>query len=128
MLLNFGSPGRPRSSDPRINSPLLYQLSYWGIKLSCLYYIVNNHYCQQKSWSPMTDSNCRCSCSQSKCHTRLGESEFIFLLYGSAVRNRTFYSPALDTARSARVTLLFGRGSWIRTNDHGVKVRCFRPV
>ena len=25
-----GSPGRTRTSDPAINSRLLYQLSYWG--------------------------------------------------------------------------------------------------
>ena len=29
----IGSPGWARSSDQQINSLLLYQLSYWGIKL-----------------------------------------------------------------------------------------------
>ena len=30
--VNFGSPSRTRTSDPMINSHLLYQLSYWGIQ------------------------------------------------------------------------------------------------
>ena len=29
-LANAGSPSRTRTSDPLINSQLLYQLSYWG--------------------------------------------------------------------------------------------------
>jgi hypothetical protein len=29
--LNFGSPARTRTTDPVINSHLLYRLSYWGI-------------------------------------------------------------------------------------------------
>ena len=29
-----GSPSRTRTSDPMINSHLLYQLSYWGTKIA----------------------------------------------------------------------------------------------
>src|SRR5260363_46543 len=31
ILIHLGSPSRTRTYDPRINSPLLYQLSYRGI-------------------------------------------------------------------------------------------------
>ena len=45
-FLEFGSPGRARTSDPMINSHLLYQLSYRGIR-PCMVLMhprrVNNH-------------------------------------------------------------------------------------
>ena len=31
----LGSPGLVRTADPRINSALLYPLSYWGINVIC---------------------------------------------------------------------------------------------
>ena len=34
-----GSPSWARTSDKRINSPVLYQLSYWGIALSEVPYV-----------------------------------------------------------------------------------------
>ena len=30
-LFLFGSPARTRTTDPMVNSHLLYRLSYWGI-------------------------------------------------------------------------------------------------
>ena len=32
-MLEAGSPSRTRTSDPMINSHLLYQLSYWGTQI-----------------------------------------------------------------------------------------------
>ena len=32
LALQYGSPTWARTTDTRINSPLLYQLSYWGIE------------------------------------------------------------------------------------------------
>lgn len=40
--LKLGWPGRDRTRDPRINSALLYRLSYWPIKIN---YITNVIYC-----------------------------------------------------------------------------------
>ena len=47
-----GAFGRNRTSDTRIFSPLLYQLSYKGIRKTC---IINLH----RSWRPGTGSNRR---------------------------------------------------------------------
>ena len=34
MRIEAGSPSRTRTSDPMINSHLLYQLSYWGTQIA----------------------------------------------------------------------------------------------
>ena len=45
----FGSPARTRTTDPMVNSHLLYRLSYWGKSVSEGFHNTRNKDCQQKS-------------------------------------------------------------------------------
>ena len=47
-LFLFGSPARTRTTDPMVNSHLLYRLSYWGTSVRRRLLNIRERICQQE--------------------------------------------------------------------------------